>query len=304
MLVPEKLCGVALYTCDHGTPMRLFRGPEFPITAEDLRRLAEEGRTTLYVLATEHYQFQQYLRDNLKELVQDEQRPVSERLGTLNEVIRSVLGESFRRTDLDEAIRATESLACHTVDLVCREDLVLSELWSVLYHDYHTFTHSTNVAYYAVVLAMKLGLNEREQLTRIAMGAMVHDLGKQGIPESILTKPSKLEGHEYETMKSHALLGYRRICDRKDLTFGQLMMVYQHHERLDGGGYPVGVSGEEIHEWARLCTVVDVYEALTSHRSYRAKLTSREAFTIMDGSAGAAFDRGIYECWKGIMQKR
>ena len=102
----------------------------------------------------------------------------------------------------------------------------------------------------------------------------------------------------------NATLGFRKICEREDLTFGQLMMVYQHHERLDGGGYPVGVSGDEIHDWARLCTVVDVFEALTSNRSYRAKMTASDSFAIMDRSSGTAFDRSVYECWKATMQKR
>ena len=80
------------------------------------------------------------------------------------------------------------------------------------------------------------------------------------------------------------------------------MMVYQHHERLDGGGYPVRCSANEIHDWARICAVSDVFEALTSNRPYRVGMSHASAFEIMDRSSGSGFDKGIYECWKRLIE--
>jgi HD-GYP domain-containing protein (c-di-GMP phosphodiesterase class II) len=157
------------------------------------------------------------------------------------------------------------------------------------------------VAYYSVMLAENLGITNREELNRIATGGLLHDLGKLEIPEAILTKDSGLTDQEFAIIKRHPTVGFRKLCQRTDLQFGQLMMVYQHHERLDGRGYPVGVGGDEIHEWARICAVVDVFEALTSNRPYRAGMTSQAAFQIMDRSSPTGFDASIYQCWKAII---
>ena len=105
-------------------------------------------------------------------------------------------------------------------------------------------------------------------------------------------------------IKKQPTTGFVQLCKRPDLTFAQLMMVYQHHEHLDGSGYPVGVSGPEIHPWARICTVADVYEALTSNRPYRVGLTADAAFRIMDKKASTAYDVEVYERWKALMLKR
>ncbi|MGE3779657.1 MAG: HD-GYP domain-containing protein, partial [Pirellulaceae bacterium] len=298
MLVPSKLCGVSLYTRDDtASPMRLFRGPDFPITQQDLDALSASGRKKLFVSATEHRQFQSYLRENLDGSLKDESLSITQRFDMLNEVVRDVLGESFQRGDMDQTVSQTAELGKRTVDMICRDDTVASELCGVLYHDYHTFTHSANVAYYCVMLAKELGITDKAELNQIATGALLHDLGKLEIPEAILTKDGKLTDQEFACIKRHPTAGLRKLCHREDLNLGQLMMVYQHHERLDGKGYPVGVGGSEIHHWARICTVSDVFEALTSNRPYRAGLTHAATFEIMDRTIGTAFDPEIYQCW-------
>jgi HD-GYP domain-containing protein (c-di-GMP phosphodiesterase class II) len=303
MLVPSRLCGVSLYTRDSDdAPMRLFREREFPITQRDLDSLARSSRRTLYVSAADHSQFQAYLRENLDGSLRDESLNVTQRFELLNEVVRDVLGEAFREHDLDKTVSQTAQLGQHTVDMICRDDAVASELCGVLYHDYHTFTHSANVAYYCVMLAKELGISDRDMLNQIATGALLHDVGKLEIPEAILTKPGKLTDQEFARIKQHPTTGFRKLCEREDLHFGQLMMVYQHHERLSGKGYPVGVCGREIHDWARMCAVADVYEALTSHRPYRAGMSPDCAFEIMDRGSSSTFDVEIYQCWKRIIR--
>jgi HD-GYP domain-containing protein (c-di-GMP phosphodiesterase class II) len=304
MLVPSKLCGVALYTREGADePVRLFRGSEFPITQQDLDALHASGRKKLYVSATEHRQFQAYLRESLDSSLTDESLSVTQRFDMLNEVVRDVLGEAFRAGQLDDTVSQTAELGQRTVDMICREDTVASELRGVLYHDYHTFTHSANVAYYCVMLAKDLGITDRDTLNQIAAGSLLHDLGKLEIPEAILTKPGKLTDQEFGVIKRHPTIGFRKLCQRKDLSYAQLMMVYQHHERLDGKGYPVGVGGDEVHEWARICAVADVFEALTSNRPYRAGMTPKAALEIMDRSAGTGFDARIYQCWKATIKQ-
>ena len=98
--------------------------------------------------------------------------------------------------------------------------------------------------------------------------------------------------------------GFRRLCHREDLSYAQLMMGYQHHERLDGKGYPVGIGAEEIHPWARVCAVVDIFEALTSNRPYRVDMPFEKAFEILDRNCEVALDEEIVRCWKTTIQHK
>ena len=168
----------------------------------------------------------------------------------------------------------------------------------MLHFDYGTFTHSANVAYYTLILAHALGQTDRDALRAIGIGALLHDIGKVGIPERILLKPGALSPEERNLIRSHPTLGLLSLRDQHPLEFGQLMMVYQHHERLDGSGYPVRLGGTEIHEWARICAVADVFEALTSDRPYKRALSSAAALDVIEQGERKGLDPEYFRCWK------
>lgn len=174
-------------------------------------------------------------------------------------------------------------------------------MFQVLHHDYTTFTHSANVALYTTMLAKGLGFSVKD-ITQVTAGGLLHDLGKLEIPESILCKPGRLNEEEFRIIQMHPTLGYRRLVHREDLTYGQLMMVYQHHERLDGSGYPVGVPAAEIHPWAKLCAIVDVFEAVTSIRPYRKPMPHGEAIELLRRDAGKELDKEMVQCWASTIQ--
>lgn len=247
-IVPSKSIGVSLYIDQGGENLKLFRGPDFPFVKEDLVRLVERGVQHLYVSSHDQGQYQDYLRANLSEVLNDESVPIQQRFETLNEVIREVLHEVFEAGDVQQAVQETIDLGLHTVDFVCRKDFAASDLADILYHDFQTFTHSANVSYYAVILAKSLSITDEGDLNSIAVGALLHDFGKLEIDEAVLTKPGKLDKNEFEIIKQHPTIGFRKLCHRDDLNHGQLMMVYQHHERMDGSGYPVGFVGSDMHE--------------------------------------------------------
>jgi hypothetical protein len=303
-LLPETVPGVALYMrVGADESFRLYRGPEYPITAADLDNLRLRGISKLYVSGDEHRKYQDYLRHNLDHMLDDESVPAVLRVGCLNEVVRDVLGDVFRRGDLDSRMDQIKDLGEKTVRAICRDDVVLAELRGVLYHDYHTFTHSANVAFYCVMLARSLGISDSAELSAIAAGGLLHDAGKLDIPSDILTKPGKLTDAEFTIVRKHPTLGFRKLCHRKDLSLGQMMMIYQHHEHVDGGGYPVRSVARELHEWGRICAVADVFEALTSNRPYRSGFSFPTACGIMQDQSGTSFDKDFLKCWMQLVSK-
>lgn len=283
-------------------PFRLYRDKNVELDREDLARLSAHGVENLYVSLDDHQQYQQYLRDHFQDILHDRSLPGEQRCGCLNEFVRSTLADAFARGDAKQAIDAAQDLALQTVSVISQDDAATGQLLNVLHHDFHTFTHSANVSYYCVMLARGLGIRAEDELREIATGAMLHDLGKLNIPEKILKKPARLSDDEAAVIKRHPTEGFRLLAAREDLTYAQLMMVYQHHERLDGTGYPVGIVGEHIHPWAQICAVVDIYEALTSNRPYRRGLDRKTTFEILDREAGSHINAEMWECWKKIIQ--
>ena len=117
-------------------------------------------------------------------------------------------------------------------------------------HDYSSFTHAMNSSTYCLLLAKRLGTTDNQQLLHVGRGALLHDIGMQSIPRRILDKPRKLTDKERHTVQQHTTRGLVELARHGDLTAGQLMMVYSHHEHCDGRGYPCGLVRWEFHEYA------------------------------------------------------
>ena len=123
----------------------------------------------------------------------------------------------------------------------------------------------------------------------IRIGSLLHDVGKIGVPDSILTKPSHLTEQEYEVMKQHPAIG-ARIMSQVRMLHAELPAMAEHHERLDGGGYPMGLTGEAISQAGRIVAVADVFDALTSDRPYRRALPVEEALDYLSHRMDKEFD--------------
>ncbi len=166
--------------------------------------------------------------------------------------------------------------------------------------DRYTRGHCERVADYACRLALAAGLDARA-LPWFRMGALLHDVGKVDVPSSILNKPGRLTEDEWDVMRAHPERGVQLLAD-VDFPWDIRPMVLHHHERWDGGGYPYGLAGEEIPVAARVLCVADVFDALTTTRSYRSAFTASAALEIMEGDAGHAFDPRLFELFERVVR--
>ena len=159
--------------------------------------------------------------------------------------------------------------------------------------DSYTRNHSDRVSYYSALLASKLNLSE-EDVNLIKDGGLFHDIGKIGIPDAILQKTSKLSDEEYDDIKNHPSIGAKIISPAK--IFDKLLpMVKHHHERFDGRGYPSGLSEEEIPLHARIVSIADAFDAMTSDRSYRPRYTLFKALEELEKCKGTQFDPSLVD---------
>jgi putative nucleotidyltransferase with HDIG domain len=167
--------------------------------------------------------------------------------------------------------------------------------------DQYTHGHSENVMKYTIVLARQLGLSAT-QIEQIKYAGLLHDIGKIGVRESILNKPGRLTLEEFEEIKRHPELGARIISDVPFLK-SLAPMVRHHHEFFDGGGYPDGIGGSDIPFGARILSVADAFEAMTSDRPYRQSMQKEKAFEILENQRGRQFDPDIVSAFLEMMQK-
>lgn len=165
--------------------------------------------------------------------------------------------------------------------------------------DKETEGHSRRVADLTVKIAERMGIRG-EELIHIRRGALLHDIGKIAIPDSILLKPEKLTEEEWKIMKRHPIYAYQ-ILSRIDYLYPAIDIPYCHHERWDGSGYPRGLKGEEIPISARIFAVVDVYDALTSNRPYRKAWKREEAIDYIKEQSGKQFDPKVVEVFLEII---
>lgn len=217
-----------------------------------------------------------------------------EALRSLNRA-HHLFGELQARRELFDLDRRLDGLEATYMEVVQR--------WgaSIEAKDQYTAGHCERVAEYACMIAQSLDYSDRD-LAWFRMGGFLHDVGKTAVPAEVLNKPGKLTDEEWAVMKAHTTVGYDIVRDLK-FPWDIAPLVRSHHERWDGGGYPDGLAGEEIPLTARILGVADVYDALTTARSYRGALSHEEAITIMERDSGA-FDPELFDRFRGLIDER
>lgn len=184
-----------------------------------------------------------------------------------------------------------------------RKELIRRLGLAAEYKDNETGLHVQRMAEYARLVALEMGFSPSNADT-LAAAAPMHDIGKLGIPDSILCKPGKLTNEEFEIIKSHPVIG-AQILDNPDselLAMAREVALY-HHEKWDGSGYPEGLSGEDIPITARIASIADVYDALVSTRPYKRPWTTEQALALFEEQKGRHFDPNVVDAFKRVLPK-
>lgn len=171
---------------------------------------------------------------------------------------------------------------------------VLSSFAEVRLLDNYTYNHSLDVCIYSLILGHKLKYT-RTQLLELGLGAILHDVGKSKIPIKVINKPGILTPEEYQIVKEHPVLGYEIIRNNKKIPLLSAHIAFQHHERYNGSGYPRKLKGDEIHPYAYIVGLVDMFDALTAEKEYRPKFSLKEAVEIIEASKDVLFPKNYVE---------
>lgn len=214
---------------------------------------------------------------------------------TRTEAIKAVY-TTFNKCKLAASfdIGAVQSTIQSIIENIISNKHAIIQASDIRNYDDYTFAHSVNVCTLSTMLAILSNYDE-VHLKEIALGALLHDIGKTQIPLEILNKPGVLSDEEMELMKTHAWLGFELLRKTQSFSVVPMHIAFQHHEKYDGSGYPRQLANTEIHEYARIVAIADVYDALTSDRAYKKSCTPDIAYKIMTQYSPGHFDEKLLQ---------
>lgn len=209
---------------------------------------------------------------------------------SVKERVKEGIQYLYSNTESEEFSDTTNNIAGHLMRTITENNAIAVDIDALKVSDEYTFKHSVDVAAMAMIIAKKYGLSDRE-IYEIGVAGLLHDIGKSKIPPEILNKPGRLTDDEFAIMKQHSLIGYKILKDKADISEAVRLGVLQHHEKINGSGYPMGVASGKISIYARILAVADIYDALVTERPYKKGFSKRDAVEmIMSMTAELDFD--------------
>lgn len=285
-LLPTRNCmpGMRLGKCIYSEEGVILLNSDVELTSGLITRLEQLGIDYLYIFdpATDDVQIEDAISDETRVKALKEIRTHFREFmetGSKQKLSKShVLGRAFGNV-----------IKMIIDDLSARPDTLLMLVNMNVLNSY-LYQHSLNVCIYATMLGMVNGYGNEELLT-LGIGALLHDIGKTKINQELLKLPRSLTPEEFNEVKKHTEIGFKLLKDEPNIPLLAAHCAFQHHEREDGSGYPRGIKGKEIHEYAKWIAVADSYDAMTTHRAHRLAMLPHQAMEMLFAGVGTLYEQ-------------
>lgn len=274
----------------------LFKRSGDVVTQNRFEDLLKHGVKNIYIL-NEHRPL--YL-SGLKDIVKDPDSPDELRGKFIKETAFNHIDDLFHKEDVSSIAKESSGLVEDMVNFISTDLNAASTLMKLSTHDYYTYNHSVNVSVYSIAICKIILGEDKKLLVTAGLGGLLHDLGKRKIDLKIINKPGKLDADEWLEMKKHPGYGYELLEKVPTISHDIKRIVHEHHEHMDGTGYPKGLSEKQILKLSRIASVADVFDALTTKRSYSNPCSAKEALEIMANMPQGKFDPEVFK----ILQMR
>ncbi len=289
-------------TTSRGNPT-LYRSAGLEFTEDDRRRLIDQRVEFLYINAQQHAAYRRSLTARLERSFSDKTVAAQERARIIRASCTRMIEDVMLLPAEGEPVQAIFDIGNNFAAWSERDPRTFSYFLDMSAHDFYTTTHMVNVGVGCGLVVKQMHPGDEPMFAVAVQGGMLHDIGKRDIAEEILEKEGKLSDEEFNLLRQHPLIGYEELRQNPSIPAAILEMVRDHHERLDGTGYPNQLAGAKISYLARVCAVVDVFDSITASRPNRPSTPPREALEIMRAGRGSQFDQKVFDAWEGIVNQ-
>jgi HD-GYP domain-containing protein (c-di-GMP phosphodiesterase class II) len=279
----------------------LFCREGFDITDNHAETLANRSQN-YFIRSDQWTKYVSYAQNHIKDFIEDQSVDPKVRAKALYSMNKEHFKQMLEDPLNDNVKQQSVDLVDNYVRYVISTPSAVSNLFALASLDVYTYSHSLNVCTMSILMAEVLKPGDREQLTDFGMAGIMHDIGKTKIDDAIITKNGKLTDSEFEQIKLHPVYSDEII---RHHGFSETVREAgrSHHEKVSGGGYPDNLKGSDIPWMGRMLAVVDVYDALTSKRSYKAEMRNVEALKIMHNNMKGAFEPKMFHTLMSIVMK-
>ncbi len=282
-------------------PVVLYAERNTAFTEESRLRLEENQVEYLLISLVQQDEYRQYLESNLSAVLSDPTVTMESKTEILYTSAHGLMRELFDRPDMQGGILRGREIVRNTVDFMHSQRQALQHLIQTAATDYQTYTHSVNGCVFGIALAQRIGYDVRSHLSEFGVGALLRDLGMTGIDRSIREHDGRLTVSQYEVLKQHPVFSEQMLRGLGETSEVALNLVRHHHEKVDGKGYPDGLHGDEIHPLARVLTIVDIFDALTTRRLFQPAIGTFEALQLMHNKMQGELDPEFLRAFIGMM---
>lgn len=275
------------------------------VVSEETRRKlnAKHIAYNLYILNKDKVYYERYIELVLKDILADPQLSIPVKTKIAYDAIKGIM-ESLFESPKSQIIRRCKKALIDTVEFVIKDNAAFQSLISLTSFDYNVYNHSINVGILATGLTLELIKSDPDlNYQEMVVGFFLHDIGKCSIPVYILNKKNQLSKADWSIIKRHPEEGCKILKECGALTKEANIIVSQHHERHNGTGYPKELMGKDIHLFAKVCSIADVFDGLTSNRPYRKEHSTYNALSIMKNEMYRDLDPKLFAMFVKLFVK-
>jgi HD-GYP domain-containing protein (c-di-GMP phosphodiesterase class II) len=297
-LRPNSGCHFALYLpvpWRQGQRYLLYKAAHIDLTEKKRRELIENGVKTLYVRDDDAGDYFHYVDQTIGQIMVSNTFSPKEKSHVLYETSQSLVKSTFDRPDSPVVMEANQRVVTHTVTQLINEPAMLRTMVQLFAYDYSLYTHSVHVSVLGSALMLEFEKSASDHLRSLAMGLLLHDIGKSRVPPDIVRKQGMLTHWESKQMEKHPDYGVGLMQAHEQISNRAIDIIKGHHEKMDGSGYPRGLEGSSIPLPTRICSVVDVFDALTSNRVYKPAMRAFDAIAMMRARMRAHLDDDVVQ---------
>jgi len=264
------------------------------VKSDKIDDLQKHQVKNLFVRKEDKKIYLKYVESSLKHIINDGRVDVKEKAYIVYDVAKNIMEDVFEDPRSGEQVERSKTWVSNTINFIIRSKGSFSGMMGIISYDYYTYTHSVNVSVLGLLFAKYLGIYGGEMHV-FGTGLLLHDVGKTQIDPAIINKKERLNDEEFARIKMHVELGADILKQTGGVDSASFFPIMQHHEKHNGKGYPNGLKGDAIHKYGKIAGIIDVYDALTTQRSYSDARKPFAALKIMNEEMKGHFDEKYFK---------